>query len=146
MKYTQGAIGRVFILRLEDKDIVPDCIEKFAADMGIRVAQVLFHGGIGSGQVVVGPRDTLDYQPQEMVVPVDGAHEILAVGLIAPDENNTPILHIHGSLGRAGHTICGCLREGVETWLIGEAVVYEILDIEAKRILDKESGFQLLQV
>jgi len=146
MKYSQGRIGRVFVLRLEDKDVIPDCIEKLAVEKQIRVAQVLFLGGIGAGHVVVGPRNTLDPQPEKMVIPVDGAHEIFAVGLLAPDENDTLILHIHGSLGRAGHTITGCLREGVETWLIGEVVIYEILDIAAKRLLDDKSGFKLLEV
>ncbi len=30
MKFSEGRIGRVFILRLEDKDKIPECIEQFA--------------------------------------------------------------------------------------------------------------------
>ena len=147
MKYAQGKIGRIFMLRMEDGDLLPDSIESFAEKQGISVGQVLFMGGIGSGDIVVGPRDSSAEKPQPMVLPVDGAHEILATGVLAPDEEtNQPILHIHGALGRGGRTITGCLREGVYTWLIGEVVVYEILGIEAKRVIDSESGFKLLQV
>ena len=56
MKASLGRPGRVFIMRLEDGDIVPDCIEHFASENGINVAYVVIVGGIGEGNVVVGPR------------------------------------------------------------------------------------------
>jgi len=49
-------------------------------------------------------------------------------------------------LGRAEKSICGCLREGVETWLVGEAIIYKIIGANVKRILDDKSGFVLLNV
>lgn len=33
---SEGRLGRVFVLRLEDGDRVPDCIEAFAAERGRR--------------------------------------------------------------------------------------------------------------
>jgi hypothetical protein len=39
----------------------------------------------------------------------------------------------------------GCLRPGVTTWVVGEAILYEILDAKVARIKDKASGFALLQ-
>jgi len=35
MKACEGHIGRVFVIRLEDGDMVPECIERFAAEKGI---------------------------------------------------------------------------------------------------------------
>ena len=35
MKASEGKIGRVFVVRLEDGDVVPDCIERFAAEKSI---------------------------------------------------------------------------------------------------------------
>ena len=32
-----------------------------------------------------------------------------------------------------------------DTWLVAEAILYEILDAKAARLKDKESGFELLQ-
>ena len=47
MKYSEGKINRVFVLRLEDGDMVPACIESFAVEKGIKVGQVVLIGGIG---------------------------------------------------------------------------------------------------
>jgi len=146
MKASEGRIGRVFVLRLEDGDVVPDCIERFAAEKGISVGQAILVGGIGEGEVVVGPRDSAEMPPQPVLLPVDGAHEVVGVGVIAPDKDGKPVLHIHASLGRSGKALTGCLRPGVKTWLVGEAIIFEILGAKAARLPDDLSGFDLLDV
>ncbi|MBN2712061.1 MAG: DUF296 domain-containing protein [Planctomycetes bacterium] len=146
MKATEGKIGRVFVLRLEDGDVVPDCIEAFAAEKGIRTGFVSMTGGVGSGEIVVGPHDK-DQRPLEPIkVKINEAHEVNALGIIACDSQGKPTLHIHGSFGRQGTTITGCMRSGVKTWLVGEALVYEIVGAEVVRSLDPSCGFELLQV
>jgi predicted DNA-binding protein with PD1-like motif len=146
MKATEGRIGRVFMLRLEDGDVVPECLERFAAEKGIVTGQVVLIGGIGGGEVVVGPRRSDIRPPDAMLLPVDGAHEVAGVGVIAPDGDGKPVLHIHAALGRSGKTTTGCLRPGVTVWMVGEAVIYEILGAEAVRLPDEEAGFALLRV
>ena len=145
MKSTEGKIGRVFVIRLEDGDMIPDCIEQFAADKGVSVGHVILVGGIGQGQVVVGPRDSNAMPPDPMLLPIDGAHEVLGVGVLAPTADGKPVLHIHGALGRSGKTTTGCLRPGVKTWLVGEAILYEILGAKVKRVTDEATGFLLLE-
>lgn len=146
MKACEGRLGRVFVIRLEDGDVVPECIERFAEEKGISVGHVILVGGIGEGEVVVGPRRSEERPPEPMLLPIDGAHEVAGVGVLAPDKNGKPVLHIHASLGRSGNTISGCLRPGVKTWLVGEVILYEILDTHATRLRDEESGFVLLEV
>ena len=146
MKACEGKMGRVFVLRLEDGDVLPACIERFAEDKGVSVGQVVLVGGVGSGEVIVGPRRSAEMPPEPMFLPVDGVHEALGVGVLAPGEDGKPCLHIHGSLGRSGRTMSGCLRSGVTTWLVGEAVLYEILGAKAARVGDEKSGFDLLEV
>jgi predicted DNA-binding protein with PD1-like motif len=146
MKASEGHLGRVFVVRLEDGDVVPTCLERFAGEKGIKVGHVILIGGIGSGEVVVGPRDSIEMPPEPMLLPVDGAHEVVGVGIIAPDKDGKPVLHIHASLGRSGQTITGCLRPGVKTWLVGEAIIYEILGAKVSRLPDKASGFDLMEV
>jgi predicted DNA-binding protein with PD1-like motif len=146
MKAIEGTLGRVFIIRLENGDVIPDCIEKFAGEKGISVAQVIMIGGIGSGQIVVGPRRSDEMPPEPMVLPVDGAHEVVGLGVIAPDEKRKPVLHMHASLGRAGKTTTGCLRPGVIAWLVVEAIIIEVVGTNAARMLDTKTGFELLQV
>ena len=146
MKATEGQIGRIFILRLEDGDIIPECIERFAEGKGITAGQVILIGGIGGGEVVVGPRRSDEMPPEPMLLPLDGAHEVAGVGVLAPGEDGKMALHIHAALGRSGKTTTGCLRPGVTTWLVGEAVIFEILGVNAKRVLSEETGFALLEV
>ncbi len=146
MKAAEGKAGRTFIIRLEEGDILPGCIEQFAREHNITNAHIILIGGIGSGQVVSGPRYTDEMPPDPMLIPVDGAHEVHAQGIIAPDKDDSPVLHMHGSLGRSGKTLTGCFRPGVKTWLVGEAILYEIVNVDAKRLPDEKSGFDLLTV
>lgn len=145
MKACEGQIGRVFVIRLEDGDMVPGCIESFSEEQGVSVGQVILVGGIGGGEVVVGPRHSDERPPQPMHLPIDGAHEVVGVGVIAPGEDGKPSLHIHAALGRSGQTISGCLRPGVSTWLVGEVILYEITGAPVARIKDEQSGFTLLE-
>jgi predicted DNA-binding protein with PD1-like motif len=146
MKATEGKLGRVFILRLEDGDRIPDCIERFAEEKGVSAGQVVLVGGLGGGQVVVGPRYSDRMPPDPLLLPVDGAHEAVGVGVLAPGKDGRPVLHIHAALGRSGQTLTGCLRPGVEAWLVAEVVIYEITGASVKRILDPRSGFALLEI
>ena len=146
MKASEGRVGRVFVLRLEDGDIVPDCIERFAAEKGVSVGHVILVGGIGGGEVVVGPRHSDEMPPEPMLLPADGAHEVAGVGVLAPGGDGRPVLHMHAALGRAGKTVTGCLRPGVTAWLVAEAIIYEILGVSASRVRDTVSGFDLLRV
>jgi predicted DNA-binding protein with PD1-like motif len=146
MKASEGKIGRVFVLRLDDGDAVPGCIEQFAAEKKIKCGHVILIGGIGGGQIVSGPRYTDKMPPDPILLPVDGAHEVVGLGIIAPDKDGRPILHIHAALGRAGKTLTGCLRPGVTAWLVGEAIIYEITGATARRLPDSASGFDLMEV
>ena len=80
-----------------------------------------------------------------MLLPIDSAHEVAGVGVLAPGEDGKPVLHMHAALGRSGQTMTGCLRPGVTTWIVGEVILYEILGARVARIKDKKSGFALLQ-
>jgi predicted DNA-binding protein with PD1-like motif len=146
MKACEGRIGRAFVIRLEDGDMVPACIEKFAENNKISVGHVIMIGGIGSGEIVVGPRHSSETLPQPMLLPVDGAHEVVGVGVLAPEEDGKPVLHMHAALGRSGGTMTGCLRHGVSTWLVGEVVIYEIVGADVARVKDEKSGFSLLDI
>ncbi len=145
MRASEGKVGRTFIIRLEDGDIVPDCIERFAAKKKVQHGYAVIVGGLAGGEVVVGPRDSQGMPPEPMYLPLDGAHEVSGVGVLAPDEKGRPALHMHAALGRSGQTITGCLRRGVKTWIVSEVVLVEILGAKAVRVKDAATGFSLLQ-
>ena len=146
MKSCEGNIGRVFVLRLEHGDVVPDCIEQFAREKKVLYGYAIMVGGVDSGQIVAGPRNSAARPLEPIFVPINDAHDIAAVGVLAPDESGQPVLHVHGTMGRSANTLSGCLRPEVTTWLIGEAILYEITGVKMVRLKDRVTGFELLEI
>jgi uncharacterized protein len=120
-------------------------LEEFAKENKIAAGLVTLIGGIGSGEIVTGPHSSDERPPIPIHLPGDGVHEVVGSGVIVPNVNGNPVLHIHASLGRAGKSTTGCLRPGVKTWLVGEVILQEIIGVSSKRQLDKASGFSLLE-
>jgi len=145
MRATEGRVGRVFVLRLEEGDVLPGSIERFAETKGIVHAQAILIGGISEGDVIVGPCREDERPLRTMKAAVDGVHEVLGAGLLAPGEDGKPVLHMHGALGRSGRTTTGCFRLGVKTWHLVEAVLWELLDVEATRVKDESTGLAFLE-
>ncbi len=127
MQYSEGRLGRVFILRLEDGERLNDSIENFAREQKLSHGLAFFLGGSGDGsQVVVGPE-----AGREEIIPMlhalQGSQEVLALGTLIPNEAGEPVLHMHAAAGREGRATVGCTRAGVDVWLVGEVVLLEIL-------------------
>ncbi len=78
--------------------------------------------------MMVGPDAAREDSVVGLMHVLTGAHETLAVGTIFPDENGKPSVHMHAACGREGRATVGCTRAGLGTWLVGEAVLLEILD------------------
>lgn len=146
MQVAEGRVGRVFTIRLEDGDLLPASIESFAADHGVECALVVLLGGAGDGsRLVVGPEPDRGAGIVPMIRILSGSQEIAAVGTLFPDESGRPVLHMHAALGREGKATVGCTRAGVKVWLVGEAVVLEILGTGGIRRKDAGTGLSLLQ-
>ena len=146
MKYSEGKTGRVFIIKFEDGDKLPVMIEKFAAEHGVLRGTCIMVGGINDGgTIVVGPEDGTRRPPVPIPFTLSGAHEVAAVGTIFPNEEGQPVLHMHAALGREGRTHTGCIRLGVEAWLVTEVIIIEITDNASTRIRDPQSGFEILE-
>jgi predicted DNA-binding protein with PD1-like motif len=147
MQFTEAKLGRIFVLRLHDGDHLPDVLESFAAENNITTALCFFLGGAKEkGRVVVGPKDGRVLPPEPMVTLLNGVHEACGVGTIFADEEGKPKLHMHASFGRKEKTVTGCVRMGVDVWRIGEVVVLELLGTVAHRAIDKETGFEFLEI
>ena len=147
MKYSQAKQGRIFVLRLEDGDIVHESIERFAKEQGIQAAALIIIGGADKeSRLVVGPKDGRSETIEPMAQILDEAHEVAGTGTLFPDEDGTPLLHMHMACGRHDHTITGCVREGVKVWHIMEVVVFELIDTTARRVPQPPLGWKFLQV
>lgn len=146
MKYSQAVLGRVFVLRLEDGDVVHECIEKFAAENAVSAAAVVMLGGADSGsRMVTGPEQGRAEKIVPMISALENVHEAAGVGTVFPDESRNPVLHMHMACGRKEDSVTGCVRAGVRVWHIMEAVVIELSQTDARRIHDSRTGFALLE-
>ncbi len=147
MQYSEGKMGRVFVLRMEEGDRLPDTLESFASEKGIEAATVLYLGGAADGsRVVVGPEMNRGDQVIPMTHAFTGNQEILALGTLFRNEEDRPVLHMHAGIGREGHATIGCTRTGVPVWLVAEAVILEIVGTGALRKKNPQTGMELLEV
>ena len=146
MKYTEAKKGRVFVIRLEDGEILHEEIEKFAKEKMIIAASVSVVGGVDKGsKLVVGPKKGRVKKIEPMEIILDDVYETTGVGTIFPDAAAKPILHMHISCGRKNKSVTGCVRRGVKVWHVLEVIIHEITDCNSKRVLEENTGFELLQ-
>ena len=146
MKFTTAKIGRVFILRLEDGEILHETVEAFAREQGIRAAALIVLGGADEGsKLVVGPAEARSSPVVPMEHILAGTCESTGVGTIFPNAEGKPVLHMHIACGRKDSTVTGCVRRGVKVWQVMEVILWELNGTDAKRVLDPATGFELLQ-
>ncbi len=145
MKYSTAKLGRVFIIRLKDGEILHEEIERFAKTHEIKAASITAVGGIDkNSKLIVGPESAREQPVVPMEFTLDHVHEVTGTGTIFPDDTGSPILHMHLSCGRKSSTITGCVRSGVIVWHVMELVVIELTETTAHRTLDPNTGFKLL--
>ncbi len=145
MKYSQAKAGRIFVIRLEDGDIVHEIIESFAEEQGIQAASLMVLGGADAGsKIVAGPEEGRSEQIVPMLHELDNVHEVTGTGTIFPDEAGKPTLHMHMACGRKGKAVAGCIRSGVRVWHVMEVILYELVGSSGIRKKDETTGFDLL--
>jgi len=145
VQYTEGQVGRVFVLRLEHGERMPEVLEQFAREHSISAGVAVMVGGADDkSRFVVGPEDGTRLPPVPVVTALVGAHEAAAVGTLFPDETGAPVLHMHAAFGRGDEARSGCVRAGIVAWHILEVVLIEIVGAQATRMLDEATGFALL--
>jgi uncharacterized protein len=146
MQFTEAKMGRVFVLRLHDGDHLPDALEVFAAQNKVKSALCFFVGGAKKdSRIVVGPKGDGSLPVEPALTLLSGVSEVCGVGTIFTNEDGKPTLHMHASFGRGEKAVTGCVRKGVDVWLIGEVIMLELTGASMRRIVDKETGFELLE-
>jgi predicted DNA-binding protein with PD1-like motif len=146
MQYSEGSLGRIFVLRLEEGERLNETLEAFAREQKMQRGLAFYLGGAATGsRVVVGPEANRGEAIIPLLHTLEGAQEVLALGTLFPNEAGDPVLHMHAAAGREGGATVGCTRAGVNVWLVGEVVLLEILGAAARRRQDPKTGFQLLR-
>jgi len=145
MRYSEATYGRVFVIRLEDGDVIHETIEAFAQAQGIRAAALVILGGADAGsRLVVGPSQGRGQAIVPLEHVLEGVHEVTGTGTLFPDEEGRPSLHMHIACGRGGTAAAGCVRSGVKAWHVMEIILFELRASSAERRLEPAIGFSLL--
>lgn len=144
MNYQVGSVGRVIVARFNDGDDILGGLQEIARRENLRAAAFHLVGGIRGGRYVVGP-ETEEMPPVPMWRELTESHEAVGFGTIFW-LGDTPKVHFHGSYAKRDTVRGGCLREASETFLVLEAVIQELVGIEAVRAVDPGSGMALLQL
>ena len=143
MEYSEGRLGRVFVIRLEDGEDLISSLDRFLAEKEVASGTILFLGALRRGRLITGPREPTIPPTSPFVEDLEGGWETFGVATIYPGGEGEPRVHIHASVGRSDKVLTGCLRERADVYLVVEAVVFEILGIGARRLLDERSGLLL---
>ncbi len=144
VKYKQGSFGRVFVLKFEDKDDLLGELKKVAAREKIMAGTIMLLGGLRSAGIVTGPKEAA-IPPDPLWVKVSDGREIIGFGTLFWN-GHEPAIHLHGAVGRDRETITGCIRRESCVYLVVEAIITEILGIDAMRTLDEKTGLVLLEL
>ncbi len=141
MQYTEGQLGRVFVVRIDNGEDMLVSLRQFIDDKAIRAGSILFLGALMNGRMVTGPEEPV-IPPVPHFVMFEGGWEVFGVGTIYPGEGG-PHIHYHASVGRSGHALTGCIREKAITYLIIEAVILEFTGLTVRREFDKKTQVHL---
>jgi predicted DNA-binding protein with PD1-like motif len=144
MRYQTGRIGRVIVARFDDGEDVLEGLTAIVKKEGMRAAVFYLVGGMREAKIVVGPEKD-ELPPSPVWRELGGSHEVVGFGTIFY-EGDEPKIHFHGAFGKMDSVKVGCMREKSETFLVLEAVIFELSGINAVREFDPVSGLVLLKI
>jgi len=144
MQYTKGTIGRVFVLKFEDDDVVIDKLSVFLKEERVKSATMIFLGALKKGNLVTGPKKPV-IPPQPNWVAFKDGWEVMGMGSVFTNKTG-PQIHIHASMGKKNKVLTGCVRKDCKVFLVVEAVVFELKGVKATKEIDPKTGINLLQI
>jgi predicted DNA-binding protein with PD1-like motif len=144
VKYSEGSFGRVFVLKFDDQDDLLKELKNVAVKEKIKSGTVALLGGIRSAGIVTGPKEAV-VPPEPVWMTVEDGREVLGIGTLFW-KGEEPVFHLHGALGRGTETFTGCIRKDSTVYLVVEAVITEIVGIDACRALDEKTGLVVLKL
>jgi len=144
MEYTKGNIGRLFLLKFEDDDVLLDELSLFAKKEKLKAAAMVFIGALKKGDLVTGPKKPV-IPPEPNKVYFKDGWEVMGIGTIFTNKSG-PQIHIHSSMGKKQKVLTGCVRGKSKVFLVIEAIVFELKGIKATKAIDPKTGLNLLKI
>ncbi|MGB2600921.1 MAG: DUF296 domain-containing protein [Candidatus Omnitrophota bacterium] len=143
MRYTEGSIGRVFLVKFEHGDDLLGKVKELVVKEDIKLAAITFIGALSKGDIVAGP-DKLELPAVPTWISFTDGREVFGSGTIIKEKDEVH-LHIHSTLGRGEEVLTGCLRKNCEVFVTVEAIVTEIQGVKVSRVKDKDTGCNVLE-
>jgi uncharacterized protein len=144
MKYTKGRVGRVFVLKFEDDDVLLEELSAFAKKERLKAGTMVFIGALKKGEMVTGPKKPV-IPPEPNKVNFKDGWEVMGIGTLFTNEKG-PQIHIHGSMGKKQKVLTGCVRGRSKVFLVVEAIVFELIGVKATKSIDPATGLNLLEI
>jgi len=141
MQYSEGQVGRIFTVRIDDGEDFLREIQRFVTAMNIQSGTIQFLGAVRSAKIVTGPKEPV-IPPSPRGEEIFGGWELLGFATIYPGEDG-PSIHLHTAAGKGIRSLAGCLREKAEVYLVIEAIVTEFVGISARRLPHEKTGVNL---
>ena len=141
MQYSEGQVGRVFTVRVDDGEDLIKEIRRFVAAMNVQSGMVHFLGAVRTATLVTGPKEPV-VPPTPRREEIFGGWELLGFATVHPGEDG-PSLHIHATAGRGIRSLTGCLRDKAEVYIVIEAIITEFVGITSRRLPDEKTGVDL---
>lgn len=144
MEYTQGNIGRIFVVRFDDGENLLEGLENMIKQDKIQTGIIHLIGALSSAKAVLGPQKK-EYPPNPFWWEFNDAREIIGIGVFAW-EDNEPKIHLHTGIGHSSESKIGCIRGKADIYITVEAVIQEIINVKVTRKLDLRYNADLLNI
>lgn len=144
MKYTKGSIGRIFLIKFDDQDILLRELSSLVKKERVQTAALIFLGALKEGDLVTGPKKPV-IPPEPNKVFFGGGWEVMGMGTVFTNKKG-PQIHIHTAMGKKLKALVGCVRADSKVFLVIEAVLFELKGVRAGKEIDPKTGLNLLRI
>lgn len=144
MEYTKGTIGRIFLLKFKDDDVLLDELAGLAKKEKIKSATCIFIGALKKGHLVTGPKKPV-IPPEPNWKQFRDGWEAMGVATIFTNKSG-PQIHVHATMGQKDKMLTGCVRKDSKVFLVIEAVIFELKGVKATKDIDLKTGLNLLKI
>ncbi len=141
MQYATARMGRIFVARVDHGEDFLAAMRELVVKEGIGNAVAFFLGALRGGSIVTGPEEPV-IPPVPHFMNFGNGWEVVGIASVYPGDDG-PAIHFHGSVGRGDRSLTGCLRGKAETYLVVEAVVFELGGLSVRKTLDSATGLVL---
>ena len=141
MEYASARMGRIFVARVDHGEDLLGELGALLRKEGVSRGFMLLLGALEGGAVVTGPEKAV-IPPDPHWVGFGGGWELVGVATAYPGEGG-PDIHLHVSVGRGERALTGCLRQKAQTYLVAEAVIFELSGLQVRRNRDGKTGLVL---